>query len=177
MDYIGINYYSRMLVSKKVFSQTYHGAPPNANPQYLCSGLGWQPYPSGLYKILRQISKYFPDKPIFIAENGIGTDFDDWRQYNLISHLLEVRRALNEGINIIGYHYWSLTDNWEWNHGFGPRFGLVHIDYDTLNRTIKNSGKLFARICKNNGLSQSDIDKVLDKFSNIDKSMKLRPFK
>ncbi|MFX1508531.1 MAG: glycoside hydrolase family 1 protein, partial [Promethearchaeota archaeon] len=95
LDYIGINYYSRMLVSKKFFSQTYHGALPNVDPQYLCSGLGWQPYPSGLYKILHQISKKFPKKPIFVAENGIGTEYDDWRQYNLISHLLEVKRALN----------------------------------------------------------------------------------
>ncbi|MFW9904386.1 MAG: glycoside hydrolase family 1 protein [Candidatus Thorarchaeota archaeon] len=174
LDYIGINYYSRMLASKKYFPQIYHGAPPNADPQYLCAGLGWQPYPAGLYTILKYISKIFPDKPIFIAENGIGTNNDEWRQYNLISHLLEVKRALIDGMNIIGFHYWSLTDNWEWNHGFGPRFGLVHVDYDDLRRTIKDSGILYAKICKNNGLSLSDINEAVNKFPNIDKTMRLR---
>ncbi|MFX1516712.1 MAG: glycoside hydrolase family 1 protein [Promethearchaeota archaeon] len=175
MDYIGINYYSRMLVSKKAFPQVYHGAPPNADPQYLCSGLGWQPYPSGLYEILHKMSKNFPDKPIFVAENGIGTDNDEWRQYNLVAHLLEVIRALNDGINIMGYHYWSLTDNWEWNHGYGPRFGLIHINYETLERTMKDTGHLFAEICKNNGISQEDINKVVRRFPHIDGNMRLRP--
>lgn len=177
LDYIGINYYSRILVSKKYFPQVYHGAPPDADLQYLCTGLGWQPYPAGLYLILNYVSKIFPNKPILIAENGIGTNNDEWRQYNLISHLLEVKRALNDGINIIGFHYWSLTDNWEWNHGFDPRFGLVHVDYDSLRRTIKCSGLLYAKICKYNRLFQSDINEVINKFPDIDEAMRLRALK
>ena len=173
-DYIGINYYSRMLASKKHFPTIYHGAPPNADPEYLCTGLGWEPYPQGLFMVLKRMSKMFPDKPLFVAENGIGTDNDEWRQYNLISHLLEIKRALKEGINIMGYHYWSLLDNYEWTQGFTPRFGLIHVDYKTQNRTIKESGNLYSKICKTKSILHSDIQRSIDRFPKINKSMRLR---
>jgi beta-glucosidase len=174
-DYIGVNYYSRMLASKKYFSQVYHGAPPNADPEYLCAGLGWQSYPRGLFEILKRFSKMFPNKPLFVSENGIGTDNDEWRQYYLLSHLLEVKRALDEGIDVMGYHYWSLIDNFEWNLGFGPRFGLIHVNYETLKRTIKESGHLYSKICKDKTVYQSDIDKLTQRFPDIEDEMKLRP--
>jgi beta-glucosidase len=116
----------------------------------------------------------FPDKPLFVTENGIGTDNDEWRQYNLISHLLEVKRALKEGINVMGYHYWSLLDNYEWNQGFTPRFGLIHVDYKTQDRMTKESGNLYSTICKTKSILHSDIQRSIDRFPKIKKSMRLR---
>ncbi len=175
-DYIGINYYSRTLVSKKYFPEVYHGAEPNVNPEYLCTGLGWAPYPQGLYLQLKRFGKMFPNTPLFVTENGIGTNNDTWRQYNIIAHLLEVYRAIQEGFNVIGYHYWSLLDNFEWTHGYSSRFGLIHVDYqNSYLRTLKDSGRLFAKICKENGFTRSQIEDCKKKFPNIPESMKIQP--
>ena len=63
-------------------------------------------------------------------------------------HLAAMLKAKNEGVNIDGYFVWSLTDNFEWDKGFRPRFGLVHVDFETLNRTMKNSGYWFKEFLK-----------------------------
>ena len=80
------------------------------------------------------------NKPIFITENGIA-DHDDSRRASFIQrHINEIKKAKSGGIDIIGYFHWSLTDNFEWNKGFYPRFGLVEIDYENnLERKVRES--------------------------------------
>lgn len=98
---------------------------------------------------------------LMVTENGIpvpdGLDFDgrvrDERRIRYLqSHIAQVHRAIQDGVPVKGYFHWSLTDNFEWALGYGPRFGLVYVDYKTLKRTIKDSGRWFANAIRNNGL-------------------------
>ena len=97
---------------------------------------------------------------IMVTENGVpvpdGLDFDgrvrDERRIRYLrNHLFQVQRAIQAGIPVKGYFHWSLMDNFEWAHGYAPRFGLVYVDYQTLKRTIKDSGRWFARVIQENG--------------------------
>jgi len=90
--------------------------------------------------------------PIFILENGICTDDDSLRWDFISEHLRSLHRAISEGAGVIGYIHWSLIDNFEWDKGFAPRFGLVHVDYHTYQRTIRQSAKNFAQVCQENRL-------------------------
>ena len=137
-DFIGVNYY---LPLDMTWSSLF-----NANTDYFkdvkknnkVSDLGWEICPQGLYKVLLDLKKY--NKPIFITENGIA-DHDDSRRASFIQrHINEIKKAKSGGIDIIGYFHWSLMDNFEWNKGFYPRFGLVEIDYENnLERKVRES--------------------------------------
>lgn len=152
LDFIGVNYYSRQLVDLKkwglrnlvadVCESNHHPAPQNA--------LGWAIYPEGLYQVLVKLKKYH--LPVMITENGICTSDDAQRWQFIQDHLRNIHRAIDEGIPVTGYLYWSLLDNFEWDKGFGPRFGLIDIDYQTQKRTVRDSAKKFGRICETHTL-------------------------
>lgn len=133
LDFIGVNYYSRHLVGAD-------------NHPLKKNSLGWDIYPEGLYHVLLDLKKYH--LPVIIAENGICTQDDNERWEFIQNHLKSVRQAMDQGIYVIGYLYWSLMDNFEWAHGFGPRFGLIGIDYSTYQRTVRDSAKKFAQVCQ-----------------------------
>ena len=113
--------------------------------------MGWEVYPEGIYNIIKQFASYSNCPPIIITENGAA--FSDTVEGNAVhdhqrvafykAYLEQVRKAINEGIDIRGYFCWSMMDNFEWAEGYDPRFGLVHVDYNTQRRTIKDSGKWF----------------------------------
>jgi beta-glucosidase len=84
--------------------------------------------------------------PIYVTENGIADREDRLRPGFLLSHLKEVARALADGIDIRGYYHWSLLDNFEWGKGFGPRFGLYHVDYETFARKPTKSAEVYRNI-------------------------------
>jgi beta-glucosidase len=119
-------------------------------------------FPHGIYEILMRIwNDYTPSCDIMITENGIpvpdGLDFDgrvrDERRIRYIhDHLAQVRQAIRDGVPVKGYFHWSLMDNFEWAFGYGPRFGLVYVDYKTQKRTIKDSGRWFRQVIKKNGI-------------------------
>jgi len=92
------------------------------------------------------------DLPVFILENGICTDNDALRWDYIREHLESLGRAMQEGVKVLGYLYWSLLDNFEWDKGFGPRFGLIEVNYHTYQRTIRESGRKFAEVCLANKL-------------------------
>ena len=150
LDYIGINYYGRNLADVEswgirhllVDTCNYNHQPLRKN------SLGWDIYPQGLYKLLIALKKY--NLPILIAENGICTEDDNLRWDYIREHLEELHKAIEQGVGILGYIYWSLLDNFEWDKGFAPRFGLVHVDYQNQKRTIKTSAKKLAEVFKNN---------------------------
>ena len=71
-------------------------------------------------------------KPIYITENGIAAENDSKRTRYIISHLIEIYHAIQSGVDVRGYYYWSLLDNFEWHEGFAPRFGLVGVNYKTM---------------------------------------------
>lgn len=148
---MGVNYYTFALISRK-FPEMMRVTTDNPDPDKLCAGLGWEPYPEGLLLVLRRVKRVFPKLPLYVTENGIGTDNDEWRQQFIIDHLKVLHRAIQEGIDVRGYFHWSLMDNFEWAEGYASRFGLVHVDYETQKRTLKKSGELYAEIVKNNGI-------------------------
>jgi len=140
LDFIGINYYTSEFL-------------PKNHPELKKipkSDLGWFIYPEGLYTLLLKIKRYNLD--VFILENGISTSDDNMRWDFIYEHLKYIHQAIENGINILGYLYWSLIDNFEWEKGFGPRFGLIEVDYATFKRKIRESAKKFSLVCKNNCL-------------------------
>lgn len=134
-DFIGLNYYFHNRIKNFAFNQ-------NENKEV--SDTGWEIYPEGLYKVLLKLKKY--NKPIFITENGIADAKDEKRAGFIRSHIEAMVKAASEGADVRGYFYWSLVDNFEWAAGFAPRFGLVEIDYKTLERKIRPSAYEYKKI-------------------------------
>src|SRR5690606_25558068 len=113
--------------------------------------MGWEVYPESIYEMIKKFSAY-PNAPnIYVTENGAafpdtvmnGTVADQLRVQYLQSHLAQVLRAKQEGCNVHGYFAWTLTDHFEWSEGYHPRFGLVHVDFETQRRVVKESGKWY----------------------------------
>jgi beta-glucosidase len=88
--------------------------------------------------------------PIYITENGVADAKDKYRERFIINHLQWVHQAIQEGVDVRGYLYWSLIDNFEWAFGFKPRFGLIEINYKTQKRKIRKSAYAYAKICQEN---------------------------
>ncbi len=146
VDWVGINYYRRNLVHFDA------GAPGlvelRPGPGEL-SDSGVEIYPEGLLRLLRRAWKRY-GKPIYITENGVSDATDRLRVDYLRGHAYAVARALEEGIPVHGYFHWSLLDNFEWNEGFGPRFGLFRVDYETFERHPTAGGEEFRRLSPSN---------------------------
>jgi len=112
--------------------------------------MNWDIYPEGVYHALKMLWRY--KKPLFVSEAGIA-DAKDVHRADYITRQVEATwRAVQDGIDVRGHMYWSLLDNYEWALGFEKRFGLVEIDYKTLERTIRPSAHIYAKICRNNGV-------------------------
>jgi beta-glucosidase len=113
--------------------------------------MGFEINPEGMYHILKQFGEYESIKNIIVTENGVcvkdsltETGVHDSERIEFFqSYLQNVLKAKQEGVPITGYFVWSLTDNFEWSEGYEPRFGLVYVNYETLERTMKDSGKWF----------------------------------
>ncbi len=120
------------------------------------TGMGWEVQPEGLTRLLQRVARdYSGDVPLFVTENGAAYDdvvgaagevADADRVAFLRDHLAATLDAIEQGVDVRGYFYWSLMDNYEWAWGYQKRFGIVRVDYDTQERTIKQSGHEYARI-------------------------------
>ncbi len=151
LDYIGLNYYTRQLIHLSRLTLKNIATQACVRHQVLpTNSLGWEIYPQGLYELLMRLKDYA--LPVIILENGICAQDDAQRSSFIQQHLLRVKQALDQGVNIKGYFYWSLLDNFEWDKGFGPRFGLIAVDYSSGIRTIRQSARMFAEICRSNSL-------------------------
>lgn len=148
-DFLGINYYFHVRFRGHGFVAEKSSAMENTHD---VSDLGWELYPQGIFEVL---TDFADDIPIYITECGIATTNDDRRNRFLISYLQEVARAIKAGVNVRGFFYWSLIDNFEWQMGFEPRFGLVEIDYNTLERKIRPSALVYTDIIQHNGIPHS----------------------
>ena len=143
-DYLGINYYSRTAVSK-LDDGTFPGAPIN--------DLGWEIYPDGLAQCVRELSAKYGG-PVWITENGTcdNTDPEAFR-CRFLAEQLQAMSAAN--LPVERYYHWCFVDDWEWNEGDEPHFGIVAMDPDTGDRTVKPSGRLYADIIARRGLTRA----------------------
>ncbi len=145
LDWVGLNYYTRKIVAPcdDAWPSLTEVDGPLPKTQ-----MGWEIYPDGLYKFLKRTAEeYTGTLPLFITENGManadviqnGVVDDPERIAFLNAHIAKVRQAIAEGVPVSGYFLWSLLDNYEWALGYEKRFGLIHMDFDTLKRTPKAS--------------------------------------
>ena len=153
-DWVGLNYYTRELdrfdgrharmgFGREMFADVERNQ------------LRWEIYPEGLYRALTMIAPPESGKDVVVTENGVpepGTD-DNVRPGYLVKHLAACHRAIEAGVRLRGYQYWTSLDNFEWAEGFEPRFGLVHVDFETQARTPKPSAYLYRDVIRANGLS------------------------
>ena len=148
LDFIGVNYYTRSLVDAETwrFKNLLLDVCKDNHSQLKKNSLGWDIYPQGLYNLLLRLKRF--GLPVFILENGISTDDDSLRWDFIYEHLKNLALAMEKGVRVLGYLYWSLIDNFEWDKGFSPRFGLIEVDYNTYERSIRESARKYAAICK-----------------------------
>jgi len=148
LDWIGVNYYTRQLLHASDGAWPSYAEAPKRLP---LTQMGWEIYPDGLRDFLiRTAREYSGDLPIYVTENGMANPDvvgqpDIARIDYLTSHLRAVQEAVAQGAPVQGYFCWSLMDNYEWSLGYEKRFGLVHVDFETLARTPKASYDALAR--------------------------------
>ncbi len=149
-DFIGLNYYFH---DRLQFSSggRFFGIANVKNPEDRVSDMGSNIDPEGIYCVLLRLKKY--NLPIYITENGLADAKDEKRAKFIRDHLFWIHKAIQEGVDVCGYLYWSLLDNFEWDKGFWPRFGLVEMDYKTMERKIRPSAYEYAKICKENKIT------------------------
>jgi len=155
MDFIGVNYYWRDYVHHHGFSLEGWIGKACSLEHHRDSGprnmMDNEIYAPGLKALLLQCRAYH--KPILIAENGICTEDDAQRQGFIHDHLNAVAQAMQLGVPVFGYLYWSLLDNFEWDKGFRPRFGLIEVDFQSQKRSIRPSAHFFRKICESREIS------------------------
>jgi beta-glucosidase len=181
LDSLGVNYYTPTLVSAvrdgdEIPRNDGHGASAYSpwlgsehvafhQPPGTRTAMGWAVDPSGMYDLLMRLSDDNPGLPLLITENGAayedeiapdGTVHDPERTAYVRAHLEAVHRALRDGADVRGYFLWSLMDNFEWAYGYDKRFGMVHIDYETQQRTPKSSARWYARVARSGELPSPD---------------------
>jgi beta-glucosidase len=142
LDFIGLNYYTTLYLKNFGLVPVKKGD--------VVTDMGWVVYPQGIRSILQKLHK-ISSKPIIVTENGTATTDESFRIAYYQKHLIEINKAIEEGIPVKGYMAWSLTDNYEWQHAYSKKFGLISIDPFTYDRKIKESGLWYKGIIKNNG--------------------------
>ena len=160
IDFVGVNYYTRNIARDK---KTEKNLPIEVERIGAITEMDWEVYPPGLYKTLGRLHFDYAFPVIYITENGaafpdiVSADghVDDQNRLSYIQqHLKMCHRAIEIGVPLKGYFAWSLMDNFEWAHGNSKRFGLIRVDYETLERTIKSSGKWYAQVIAENAVKE-----------------------
>jgi beta-glucosidase len=171
IDFLGVNYY----FSFDIFNHARGGLFKSRNefksaPMWGQTDMGWSVYPPGLKDLLVDIKNtynspviYITNSPvIYITENGTAApDVPDEKGFvqdrprvsYLREHFLSVHQAIQEGVDVRGYYVWSLMDNFEWANGYAPRFGIVRVDFDTLERMPKESALWYRGVIERNGVN------------------------
>jgi beta-glucosidase len=160
IDLLGVNYYSREIVrSQEVSEEENLPISKFSNPNI--TEMGWEVYPDGLYEVLCRLHFDYRFPAYFITENGaaysdhLGPDgqvHDPLRQDYLKTHLVSAWRAIEAGVPLRGYFYWSFLDNFEWGHGYSKRFGITYVDYPTQQRILKDSAHWYKKVIAANAI-------------------------
>jgi beta-glucosidase len=155
LDYMGLNFYSRNLVSAT------GNIDPVSGSEY--TDMGWEVCAPALRRLLNKINNEYGLPPLYITENGAafkdevsldGKIHDPRRIDYLKNHFIQTRLAMQDGVDVRGYFVWSLLDNFEWAHGYTKRFGIVRVDYETQERIIKDSGKWYSKVIASNSVEE-----------------------
>ncbi|HEU5008022.1 MAG TPA: GH1 family beta-glucosidase [Jatrophihabitantaceae bacterium] len=167
IDALGVNFYTPALVASgpptRPGEVAFQGTDlahhvPQDGPH---TGMGWRIEPAAMTELLLRLHRDYPDVPLVITENGAayedvvtpdGQVHDSDRTEYLRAHLGAVHDAIKAGVDVRGYYLWSLMDNFEWAWGFSQRFGIVHVDFATQQRTIKDSGHWYRSVVSENAL-------------------------
>lgn len=164
LDWLGLNLYSRQRVEAdpQSFVGMRQADPP---PHAETTDMGWEVYPDALYEQLTELKEAYGNPPVYVTENGaaypepdeVDGELDDAARVSYLRrHLLEVQRALADGVDVRGYFVWSLMDNFEWAEGFEKRFGIVHVDFETLERTPKRSYRWYGDVVRTNAVPDAE---------------------
>ncbi len=148
-DYLGVNYYFHQRI-KRGEGRFFELFVDIRGENREMSDIGWEIYPAGIFDVMQELKELH--LPIYITENGIATVNDDRRVRFLVSYLKELYHAIQSGIDIRGYYYWSLMDNFEWEKGYAATFGLLAVDRKTLARTPRKSFDIYGQIARANGI-------------------------
>ena len=132
LDFLGVNYYSRIHVGLKARPPWIQAHYRDVSKRGL-TDLGWEWYPEGFTGLLKDLRRY--QIPLYVTENGLADERGERRSWFVFDHLRALHEAMEAGVDVRGYFYWSLMDNFEWLEGLGPRFGLYRVDFETLART------------------------------------------
>ena len=150
IDFLGVNYYCRSIVRSPRLPAL---DPPTDPPEE--TGMGWEVYPAGLTEVLEFVASRTGDLPLYVTESGAAYPLDDVdptrdpeRVSFLHRHLEAAARAIEHGVPLRGYFVWSFLDNFEWAQGYAYRFGIVHVDFDTLERRVRDSGKFWTAVAR-----------------------------
>jgi len=150
-DFFGANYYASSCIGHRQPQQLTPYPPDQPRLTQLGNGV----YPDGLGLVLRRVRDALPTMPIYVAENGIGTDDDPWRIEYIEQHLAQISDALAAGCDVRGYFHWTSVDNFEWNRGWTAQFGLIGFDPETFARRPKPSAHFLGAIARRNALPQA----------------------
>jgi len=156
-DLLGVNYYRRRVTATGPEEPLRIST---LDPPGEYTAKGFEVYPAGLHEVLTRVSRDYAPAEVYVTENGAayaderdpdGRVHDPQRVSFLERHIEAARRAVEDGVPLRGYFAWSLLDNFEWRHGYSQRFGLVHVDFETQRRTVKDSGRLMRTAALTNG--------------------------
>ena len=160
LDFVGINYYTRSVVRDEPSNWPLKVAPVR-QAQATYTETGWEVFPQGLTDTLVNFKRLYGDTPLYVMENGSafydppqaegGRVHDPLRVDCLRKNMGAISAALEAGVDLRGYMVWSLLDNLEWSLGFSKRFGIIHVNFETQQRTLKDSAMLYADIVASNG--------------------------
>jgi beta-glucosidase len=142
LDFFGVNYYTRIHLRFNLFKKMGVELRHLDLDGYGLSDLGWEVHPRGLAKVLRYASRL--KAPLIITENGIATHDSQEKMKYMKRHVDALEHALRDGLDVRGYFYWTLIDNYEWLQGLDARFGLYHVDFDTSKRTPTSAAAYYS---------------------------------
>lgn len=151
-DFIGLNFYSRVVIESRMWHWLLSGcrgglgkiATPSCRQGEIMTDMEYGICPEGLYEAIKVMAQF--KKPIYITENGIADRHDDRRSLWIRRYLYAVSKAIQDGYDVRGYYHWSLMDNFEWDRGYAQRFGLYQVDFETKERSLKQSAHIIRDI-------------------------------
>jgi beta-glucosidase len=153
-DFIGVNFYPRRVVRTAPGREPFPWEVVTRGDRPMTGG-NWEIVPDAFTDLLLRLRDDYPGVPLLITENGgiFPEPVHDRARIDFLrAHLTALHGAIEQGVAVEGYYHWSLLDNFEWALGYEPRFGLVHVDYETQERTVKDSGRWYAGVAARNGL-------------------------